>query len=113
MKPKKKLNEERVKLKKMVEKKDDEKKEESTKLILKKNQSKIRKNNYNSAVDFISQYANRGWDLNESTKEMIKKQFADKSKKMIVREEKKGKKINIYFVGDDNKLTNPIPLKLK
>jgi small-conductance mechanosensitive channel len=110
----KKLNEERVKLKKMIEKKDDKKEEkvDAPKLVLKKNQSKIAKKNYNSALDFISQYMNRGWDLNESTKDLIRKKFSDKSKKTIVREELKGKKIKLYFVGDDNKLENPITLNL-
>ncbi len=120
-KDKKKL-EENLKLKMKVEKvkskvtesekKAETKKTETPKLVLKKNQSKIAKRNYNSALDFISQYENRGWKFNQSTKDLIKKQFADESKKIIVREEKKGKNINIYFVGDDNKLGSPIPLKM-
>ena len=119
-KEKKKL-EENLKLKMKVEKvkskvseseKKAETQTEAPKLVLKKNQSKTSKSNYSSALDFISQYEARGWKFNSSIKDLIKKQFSDKSKKLIVREEKKGKNINIYFVGDDNKLGSPIPLKM-
>jgi type IV secretory pathway VirB10-like protein len=125
-KEKKKL-EENLKLKMKVEKvkskvsesekKAETKKASSTqteapKLVLKKNQSKTSKSNYSSPLDFISQYEARGWKFNEPAKDFIKKQFADKSKKIIVREEKKGKNINLYFVGDDNKLGSYISAKM-
>ena len=125
-KEKKKL-EENLKLKMKVEKvkskvsesekKSETKKTSSTqteapKLVLKKNQSKTSKSNYSSPLDFISQYEARGWKFNEPAKDFIKKQFADKSKKIIVREEKKGKNINLYFVGDDNKLGSYISAKM-